>query len=119
MSVTISEETQERKRRGNPDWGYVMPYDEARKVVAKKGFKNLVEYRAWVEEEQPEGFSVNPYAIYKYRNEWVSARHFLGKTDCTTDTKTLASEDRGIFEKFPFFKIRAIIKQIIHHKATV
>jgi len=51
----------------NPDWGYVMPYEEARKAVSKKGFKNLVEYRAWVEQEKPEGFSINPYAIYKYQ----------------------------------------------------
>ena len=41
MSVTISE-TSEGKRRGNPDWLPVMSYDEARKVVSKKGFKNLV-----------------------------------------------------------------------------
>ena len=80
MSITlIGKDTQEKKRRGNPDWGYVMPYYEARKVVSKMGFKNLSEYREWIEQEHPEGFSVNPYAIYKYRNEWVSARHFLGK----------------------------------------
>ena len=115
MSATISE-TSEGKRRGNPDWGYVMPYDEARKAVSKKGFKNLVEYRAWVEQEKPEGFSINPYAIYKYRGEWVSARHFLGKTDCTTNTKLVAREDEGIVEKFSFAKIRSIIMQIIHPK---
>ena len=115
MSVTISE-TSEGKRRGNPDWLPVMSYDEARKVVSKKGFKNLVEYRAWVEQEKPEGFSINPYAIYKYRGEWVSARHFLGKTDCTTDTKVIAREDEGIVEKFSFAKIRSIIMQIINPK---
>ena len=116
MSMTISEEIQEGKRRGNPDWGTVMPYDEARKVVSKMGFKNLVEYRAWVEQEKPEGFSINPYAIYKYRGEWISARHFLGKTDCTTNTKISASEDEGIVEKFSFAKIRSIIMQIINPK---
>lgn len=113
MSVTISDE---RKRRGNPDWGCIMPYDEARRVVAKKGFKNLNEYRAWVETDKPEGFSINPYAIYKYRGEWVSARHFLGKTDYTTDTKAVASEDENLRGKFPFYKIRAIIQQIISPK---
>jgi hypothetical protein len=117
MSITlIGKDTQEKKRRGNPDWGYVMPYGEARNVVSKMGFKNLSEYREWIEQEHPEGFSVNPYAIYKYRNEWVSARHFLGKTDCTTNTKLVAREDEGIVEKFSFAKIRSIIMQIIHPK---
>ena len=118
MSMTISEEIQEGKRRGNPDWGTVMPYDEARKVVSKMGFKNLVEYRAWVEQEKPEGFSINPYAIYKYRGEWKSARHFLGKTDCTTDTKVIASEDKGLVKNFSFDKIRSIINQILHPKVN-
>ena len=118
MSMTISEEIQEGKRRGNPDWGTVMPYDEARKVVSKMGFKNLVEYRAWVEQEKPEGFSINPYAIYKYRGEWISARHFLGKTDCTTDTKVIASEDKGLVKNFSFDKIRSIINQILHPKVN-
>jgi hypothetical protein len=118
MSVTISE-TSEGKRRGNPDWLPVMSYDEARKVVSKKGFKNLVEYRAWVEQEKPEGFSINPYAIYKYRGEWVSARHFLGKTDYTTDTKVVASEDKNVTGIFPFHKIRTIINQILHPKVNV
>lgn len=118
MSVTISE-TSEGKRRGNPEWGWVMPYEEAREIVSKKGFKNLNEYIAWVKEEKPEGFSVNPYAIYKYRGEWVSARHFLGKIDCTTDTKVIASEDTGLTGFFPFHKIRTIINQILHPKVNV
>ena len=51
MSITlIGKDTQEKKRRGNPDWGFVMPYNEARKVVSKKGFKNLTEYREWIEQ---------------------------------------------------------------------
>jgi hypothetical protein len=49
------------KRRGNPNWGQVMPYDEARQLI-----------------------SVNPYQIYRYRGDWVSTAHFLGKEEYTT-----------------------------------
>jgi len=36
------------KRRGNPNWGQVMPYDEARQLIKSKQFKTLAEYKEWV-----------------------------------------------------------------------
>jgi hypothetical protein len=72
------------KRRGNPNWGQVMPYDEARQLIKSKQFKTLAEYKEWVMIEKPEGLSVNPYQIYRYRGDWVSTAHFLGKEEYTT-----------------------------------
>lgn len=71
----------ETKKRGNPNWGYVKPYHEAREEISKMGFKTMSEYKQWVAEEQPEGFSNDPYQIYRYRGEWVSTAHYLGKKD--------------------------------------
>ena len=101
----------EMKRRGNPNWGYVKPYQEAREEIKKMGFKTMSEYKEWVTENQPEGFSNNPYQIYRYRGEWVSTAHYLGKEDNTPEI----NEQFEIQVHTGFFStLKDTLKNILH-----
>ena len=98
-----------RKHRGNPNWGIALPYSTVRDSIKPHKFKNLKEYREWVERTKPEGFPLNPYQTYSRRNEWISSRHFLGKIDSITENHITQ------YEKPVKFKlIRTIINQILN-----
>ncbi len=107
MSLTVNEDGVRRKV-GNPEWNFVLPYDEARSIIKPLKFKTLKAYREWVKETKPYGMSVNPYPAYTRRGEWVSTAHFLGKIDTPQ-----AQEDKGIREPVNFRAIKSIIKQIL------
>ena len=104
----------EMKRRGNPNWGYVKPYQEAREEVKKMGFKTMSEYKEWVMENHPDGFSLNPYQIYRYRGEWISTAHYLGKEDCKTPEITEQFEIQ-VHTGF-FSNLKDTIKSILYSR---
>lgn len=107
MSVTIESG---KRKVGNPEWNFVLPYNEARLIVKKHNFKSMREYTEWVKENKPYGLSTNPYQVYTRRGEWIGTAHYLGKVD------TIIPEDNGIEKLSPvkFNKIRNIIAQIFH-----
>ena len=107
MSLTVNQDGV-RKKVGNPEWNFVLPYDEARSIIKPLKFKTLKAYREWVRETKPYGMSVNPYPTYTRRGEWVNTAHFLGKVDTVK-----AEEDHGIKEPVNFRAIKSIIKQIL------
>ena len=102
----------ETKRRGNPNWGYVKPYQEAREQIKSMGFKTMSEYAEWVKTEQPEGLSVNPYQIYRYRGEWVSTAHYLGKEDSITPK--INQEYEVVVNSGFFSNLKDTLKNILH-----
>ena len=102
--------TEIKKQRGNPNWGVCKSYSEVREAIKPMKFKTMNEYREWVVKNNIEGFPINPYATYSRRNEFISTRHFLGKTDTV---KPIHKEDEGIVNKFSFHSIRTIIKQLM------
>jgi hypothetical protein len=104
--------TTEMKRRGNPNWGYVKPYQEAREEIKSMGFKTMSEYKEWVMENQPEGFSINPYQIYRYRGEWISTAHYLGKEDSETP-EIIEQYDVQVHTGF-FTNLKDSLKNILH-----
>ncbi len=119
--VTESPTNQEQKRhRGNPNWGIAKPYDEVRATIISMKFKSFKDYQAWVRAEREagrgEGYPLNPHMVYARKNEWISREHFLGFTDNTTSDIVIASEDMNIDDKFSFAKIRSIIRQILGMK---
>lgn len=122
--VTENPMLQEQKRhRGNPNWGIAKPYDEVRAYIKPMKFKSFKEYQDWVREEREagrgEGFPLNPHMVYARKNEWISREHFLGFTDNITTELVQASEDLDITHKFSFRKIRSIINQILGIKPSV
>ncbi len=52
MSLTVNEDGVRRKV-GNPEWNFVLPYDEARSIIKPLKFKTLKAYREWVKETKP------------------------------------------------------------------
>ena len=110
MSLTVDGEGL-KKKVGNPDWNFVLPYEEARQIIKPYRFKTLKAYCEWVRETKPYGLSVNPYPTYTRRGEWVNTAHFLGKIDTIK-----APEDKGIKEPVNFRAIKSIIKQILFGK---
>ena len=104
MSAVVSD----KRRVGNPEWNFVLPYDEARRIVKQYRFKTMKQYVEWVKETKPHGLSLNPYQVYSRRGEWVNTAHYLGKVE------DIASEDKDIQDLPPlkFWKIRNIISQI-------
>jgi len=109
MSATIESD---KRRVGNPEWNYVLPYDEARRIVVQHRFKSMKQYVEWVKEEKPYGLSMNPYQVYTRRGEWVNTAHYLGKID------SIIQEDKGV-ENLPpvkFGMIGKIIAQIFNLK---
>ncbi len=107
---------QEQKRhRGNPNWGIARPYNEVRECIKPYHFKTVKQYSAWVRAEREQGrcedFPINPQLTYVRKNEWVSREHFLGKVD-DIPLIVVHSEDVNIPNRMSFHSIRAIIKQI-------
>jgi len=49
----MSAVVEEKRRVGNPEWNYVLPYDEARRIVKNQKFKTMKEYMEWVNLEKP------------------------------------------------------------------
>ena len=116
--VTENPIIQEQKRhRGNPNWGIAKPYDEVRAYIKPMKFKSFKEYQEWVRDEREagrgEGFPLNPHMVYARKNEWISREHFLGFTDIITLETVHASEDSNITHRFSFSKIKSIINQIL------
>lgn len=107
MSATIESD---KRRVGNPEWNYVLPYDEARRIVVQHRFKSMKQYVEWVKEEKTYGLSMNPYQVYTRRGEWVNTAHYLGKID------SIIQEDKGVEDLPPvkFGKIGRIIAQIFN-----
>lgn len=114
--IKMSTLTVEKKKRGNPNFTKAKSYSEVREIVKHMQFKNLREYRAYVEQYKPEGFPLSPYATYEQRGEWISARHFLGKTDEAPSRDVIVPEDKGISKPFNYNGLKSIIKQILHIK---
>jgi hypothetical protein len=107
MSVTVDSD---KRKVGNPEWNFVLPYNEARLIVKQHKFKSIREYTEWVKAEKPYGLSTNPYQVYTRRGEWVNSAHYLGKVD------TIIPEDKGVEHLPPvkFGKIGKIIAQIFN-----
>ena len=107
MSVTVDSD---KRKVGNPEWNFVLPYNEARLIVIEHKFKSMREYTEWVREHKPYGLSTNPYQVYTRRGEWISTAHYLGKKD------VVVQEDQNIHNEKPvkFWKIKSIISQIFH-----
>jgi hypothetical protein len=105
MSVTVDSD---KRKVGNPEWNFVLPYNEARLIVKKYKFKSMREYTEWVRENKPYGLSTNPYQVYTRRGEWIGTAHYLGKIE------SVVQEDQNVHEEKPvkFWKISNIIKQI-------
>lgn len=108
---------QEQKRgRGNPNYGIAKPYNEVREIIKPYKFRSVTDYRAWALELKRmgagEGLPLNPYAVYTRKGEWVSRKHFLGMTD---DEPVVLEENKpvGKSEQVSFSKIRTIISQIL------
>ena len=54
------------------------PFEDARTIVQKLGFKNMDEYKkAWNSGKIPEKIPANPNAVYENKG-WKSSGHFLG-----------------------------------------
>ena len=106
MSATVETD---RRKVGNPEWNFVLPYNEARLIVKKYKFKSMREYTEWVKENKPYGLSTNPYQVYTRRGEWFGTAHYLGKKD-----DVIVPEDINIANEKPlkFWKIKDIIAQI-------
>ncbi len=105
----MSTELLEKKHRGNPNWGISKPYNEVREIIKPLKFKTMNEYRDYITKNNLKGFPLNPYATYSRKGEWISTRHFLGKTDKIQKHK----EDEGITNKLSFKSISAIIRQLM------
>lgn len=105
----------ETKRRGNPNWGYVKPYHEARNQVKAMGFKTMSEYTEWVKTEHPDGLSLNPYQIYRYRGEWISTAHYLGKED--ENTPEICQEYQVEINSGFFSNLKETVKSILHFRS--
>ena len=107
------------KRRGRPS--FVLPYGEARQIVKSKNFDSKTEYIEWVVNEQPEGFSKDPYQTYRLRGDWVSYAHFLGKTDdtpCEDIVQQIEAESFNYVHN-PFSKIKNLLHKILHNFEVV
>ena len=105
MSVTVDSD---KRKVGNPEWNFVLPYSEARLIVKQHKFRTMREYTEWVKAEKPHGLSTNPYQVYSRRGEWMGTAHYLGKVDA------VVQEDQNVHNEKPvkFWKISNIIKQI-------
>ena len=106
MSVTVDSD---KRKVGNPEWNFVLPYNEARLIVKQHKFKSMREYTEWVKENKPYGLSTNPYQVYTRRGEWIGTAHYLGKID-----DVIVQEDHNIQNEKPvkFWKMKRIIAQI-------
>lgn len=109
MQTILETPSEVRKHRGNPNWGIALPYSVVRDAIKPHRFKNIKEYRDWVEETKPEGFPLNPYAVYSRRGDWVNSRHFLGKIDSIMEVEPAHNE-----KPVKFSLIRNIINQILN-----
>ena len=67
-----------------------LPYSVVREYIKHNNFKTVGEYQYWLRSQREEGkcyeFPMHPQVLYVRRNEWISTKHFLGKTDDTTPT---------------------------------
>jgi len=106
MSVTVDSD---KRKVGNPEWNFVLPYNEARLIVKQHKFKSMREYTEWVKGNKPYGLSTNPYQVYTRRGEWIGTAHYLGKKD-----DVIVQEDHNIQNEKPvkFWKMKRIIAQI-------
>ena len=107
---------EQKRPRGNPNYGIAMPYSKVREIIKPYKFKSVREYRQWVEVQKAtgkgDGLPLNPYAVYTRKNEWVSTKHFLGLTDdITSDHRKSTVQPQK--SEVSFSSIRAIIKQIL------
>ena len=117
---------QEQKRgRGNPNYGVAKPYWEVREMIKPFHFSSIVEYKEWVKELKRtgagDGIPLNPQPTYLRKGEWISREHFLGMTDNVTYYKVDANTIPQVSstkitqperETISFSKIRTIISQI-------
>lgn len=108
---------QEQKRpRGNPNYGIAMPYSTVREIIKPYKFKSVRQYRLWVQDMKAQGkgdgFPLNPQPVYSRKNEWISTKHFLGLTD---DIIVYNSKSSVMPPKpeVSYSKIRSIIRQIL------
>lgn len=107
----MSAVVEEKRRVGNPEWNYVLPYDEARRIVKSYRFKTMKQYVEFVKDNKPHGLSLNPYQVYNRRGEWISTAHYLGKIEIVN-----IPEDKDVPRMSPHktFQIKNIIKQIFN-----
>ena len=107
----MSAVVEEKRRVGNPEWNFVLPYDEARRIVKNQKFKTMKDYMEWVNLENPPGLSKNPYQIYTRRGEWISTAHYLGKIEVV---KVAEDVDVPAMPPHKLFKLKSIIRQIFN-----
>lgn len=66
-------------------WYKSRPYVEVREYIKPLKFNTVIEYQNWLRKERTFGrhldFPMYPQNTYIRKNEWVSVKHFLGKTD--------------------------------------
>jgi hypothetical protein len=106
---------EQKKLRGNPNWGIALPYNEVREYIRPYQFKTVKQYSDWVRSEREqgrcEGFPIVPQTTYSRKNEWISRSDFLGRTHSNLSLVS-HDEDANIPEKISFKSIRSIIMQI-------
>lgn len=108
---------QEQKRpRGNPNYGIAMPYNTVREIIKPYKFKSIREYRQWVEVKKAsgegDGLPLNPQPVYTRKGEWIGTKHFLGLTDDITvyHSKSSVAPQKP---EVSYSRIRSIIRQIL------
>ena len=68
-----------------------LPYEKAKKIVCKKGFKNVKEYWNW--KDRPDNIPFNPHRTYKNKG-WEGWGKYLGtETFSTCDKEFLPYEE--------------------------
>jgi hypothetical protein len=69
MQTILEKPIETKKHRGNPNWGIALPYSVVRDAIKPMRFKNLIQYREWVEENKPEGWEKWGFAPKKVVSE--------------------------------------------------
>lgn len=74
--------TDNKRSRGNPNWGVALPYEEVKQIIKPHNFKSLRQYSLWVRDLRSngkgKGLPIHPDAVYSRKGEWVSKEDFLG-----------------------------------------
>ena len=116
QNVQDSYGREQKRPRGNPNYGIALPYSTVREMIKPYKFKSIVQYREWVlqmkKSGQGDGLPLNPHPVYLRKGEWVSRQHFLGLTD---DITVYNSKSSAVPPKpeVSYSRIRSIIRQIL------
>ena len=91
MNSALESDLKNRENlRSNTRHHVCLPYNVVREHIKNFGFQTVAEYQNWLRDQRTKGkyfdFPLQPQSLYVRRNEWISTKHFLGKTEDTTPT---------------------------------